>query len=178
MKQKSAQITSIAGPWRSSIGNAPPRRLPLSDWFLRIDACAGLFEWTEVRLGQGQQAVANAPLRLRLRLQKRGDGPLTALYVLCAVGLGTADRRRKRPTPTRRYEEAVLKDIVDLADRSEQPCASTSRPRMQSYGRCCRFAKEQRLARLDDPLHDDEVIVPKTQFLRIPNTQFFSCPPN
>jgi saccharopine dehydrogenase-like NADP-dependent oxidoreductase len=30
-KHKSAQITSIAGPLKSSIGNAPLRRLPLSD---------------------------------------------------------------------------------------------------------------------------------------------------
>jgi len=42
---------------------------------------------------------------------------MTALYVLSTVGLGAAQRRLKRPTPTRRHEEAVLKDIVDLADR-------------------------------------------------------------
>jgi nucleotide-binding universal stress UspA family protein len=33
------------------------------------------------------------------------------------VGLGAAQRRLKRPTATRRREEAVLKGIVDLADR-------------------------------------------------------------
>jgi nucleotide-binding universal stress UspA family protein len=33
------------------------------------------------------------------------------------VGLGAAQRRLQRATPTRRYEESILKDIVDLADR-------------------------------------------------------------
>ena len=32
------------------------------------------------------------------------------------MGLGAAQRRLKRPTPTRRHEEAVLKEIVELAD--------------------------------------------------------------
>jgi nucleotide-binding universal stress UspA family protein len=36
--------------------------------------------------------------------------------VLSTVGLGAAQRRLKRPTPTRRHEEAVLKEIVELAD--------------------------------------------------------------
>ena len=52
-----------------------------------------------------------------LALAKSRDGPLTALYVLSAVGPGATHRRLRRPTPARRYEEAVLKDIVDLADR-------------------------------------------------------------
>jgi nucleotide-binding universal stress UspA family protein len=48
---------------------------------------------------------------------QKSDSPLTALYVLSTVGLGAAQRRLKRPTPTRRHEEAVLKVIVGLADR-------------------------------------------------------------
>jgi nucleotide-binding universal stress UspA family protein len=45
---------------------------------------------------------------------------MTALYVLSAVGLGGAKRRLRRPTSSRRYEEAVLKEIVGLADRYGQ----------------------------------------------------------
>jgi len=36
------------------------------------------------------------------------------------VGLGAAQRRLKRPTPTRRHEEAVLKEIVELADHHDR----------------------------------------------------------
>jgi len=52
-----------------------------------------------------------------LALAQTSDSPLTALYVLSKVGLGSAQRRLKGPTPTGHYEEAVLKDIVKLADR-------------------------------------------------------------
>jgi Kef-type K+ transport system membrane component KefB/nucleotide-binding universal stress UspA family protein len=52
-----------------------------------------------------------------LALARTSESPMTALYVLGTVGKGAAQRRLKRPTPTRRHEEAVLKDIVDLADR-------------------------------------------------------------
>ncbi len=52
-----------------------------------------------------------------LALAQTSDSPVTALYVMSTVGLGAAQRRLKRPTLTRRHEEGVLKDIVDLADR-------------------------------------------------------------
>ena len=42
---------------------------------------------------------------------------MNALYVLGTVGLGAAQRRLRRPTTTHHYEDAVLKDIVELADR-------------------------------------------------------------
>jgi nucleotide-binding universal stress UspA family protein len=42
---------------------------------------------------------------------------LTALYVLSTVGLGGTHGALKRATPARRHGEAVLKEIVDLADR-------------------------------------------------------------
>jgi hypothetical protein len=46
-----------------------------------------------------------------------GNSPMTALYVLGTVGLSAAQRRLRRLTRTHHYEEAVLRDIVELADR-------------------------------------------------------------
>ncbi|MBV8524290.1 MAG: universal stress protein [Acetobacteraceae bacterium] len=52
-----------------------------------------------------------------LALARTSSSPMTALYVLSTVGLGAAQHRLERPTSTRRDEEAVLKDIVELAER-------------------------------------------------------------
>jgi Kef-type K+ transport system membrane component KefB/nucleotide-binding universal stress UspA family protein len=60
--------------------------------------------------------VSRRAAEVALALTRPSDPPLTALYVLSTVGLGAAQRRLKRPTPTRRHEEAVLKEIVELAD--------------------------------------------------------------
>ena len=60
--------------------------------------------------------VSRRAAEVALALTRPGDPPITALYVLSTVGLGAAQRRLKRPTPTRRHEEAVLKEIVELAD--------------------------------------------------------------
>jgi Kef-type K+ transport system membrane component KefB/nucleotide-binding universal stress UspA family protein len=64
--------------------------------------------------------VSRRAAEVALALTRPGDRRLTALYVLSTVGLGAAQRRLKRPTPTRRHEEAVLKDIVELAERCGQ----------------------------------------------------------
>jgi nucleotide-binding universal stress UspA family protein len=61
--------------------------------------------------------VSRRAAEVALALARTSDSQMTALYVLSTVGLGSAQRRLQRPTPTRRYEESVLKDIVDLADR-------------------------------------------------------------
>jgi K+:H+ antiporter len=61
--------------------------------------------------------VSRRAAEVALAMARTSDSPVTALYVLSAVGLGGAKRRLRRPTPSRRYEEAVLKEIVDLADR-------------------------------------------------------------
>jgi nucleotide-binding universal stress UspA family protein len=61
--------------------------------------------------------VSRRAAEVALTMARTSDSPMTALYVLSAVGLGGAKRRLRRPTPSRRYEEAVLKEIVDLADR-------------------------------------------------------------
>ena len=52
-----------------------------------------------------------------LALARASESSITALYVLSTVGLGAAQRRLKRPTLSRNYEEAVLKEIVGLAER-------------------------------------------------------------
>lgn len=60
--------------------------------------------------------VSRRAAEVGLALARTSNSPMTALYVLSTVGLG-APQHRRRPTPTRRHEEAVLKEIVDLADR-------------------------------------------------------------
>jgi nucleotide-binding universal stress UspA family protein len=64
--------------------------------------------------------VSRRAAEVALALTRAGDRLLTAFYVLSTVGLGAAQRRLKRATPTRRHEEAVLKEIVELADRYGQ----------------------------------------------------------
>jgi nucleotide-binding universal stress UspA family protein len=61
--------------------------------------------------------VSRRAAEVALAMARTSDSPMTALYVLSSVGLRGAKRRLRRPTPSRRYEEAVLKEIVDLADR-------------------------------------------------------------
>jgi Kef-type K+ transport system membrane component KefB/nucleotide-binding universal stress UspA family protein len=61
--------------------------------------------------------VSRRAAEVALVLTRPGDRPLTAFYVLSSVGLGAAQRRLRRPTPSRRHEESVLKDVVELADR-------------------------------------------------------------
>jgi len=43
------------------------------------------------------------------------------------VGLGAAQGRLKRPTISRRHEKAILKDIVELANRYETPIRTALR---------------------------------------------------
>jgi nucleotide-binding universal stress UspA family protein len=61
--------------------------------------------------------VSRRAAEVALAMARTSDSPMTALYVLSAVGLGGAQRRLQRPSPSRRHEEAVLKEIVDLSDR-------------------------------------------------------------
>jgi len=61
--------------------------------------------------------VSRRAAEVALAIAKMSNSPMTALYVLGTVGLGAAQRRLRRPTTTHHYEEAVLKDIVELADR-------------------------------------------------------------
>jgi Kef-type K+ transport system membrane component KefB/nucleotide-binding universal stress UspA family protein len=61
--------------------------------------------------------VSRRAAEVALAMARTSDSPMTALYVLSPAGLGGAQRRLRHPTPSRRYEEAVLKEIVDLADR-------------------------------------------------------------
>lgn len=68
---------------------------------------------------RGNKVSRNAA-EVALALARTNDSSMTALFVLGTVGMGAAKRRFKRPTPTRHYEEAVLRDIVNLADRHGQ----------------------------------------------------------
>ena len=60
-------------------------------------------------------------------MARAGTGAVTALYVMSTVGLGAAQRRLRRPTTSRRHEEAILKDIVELADRYDTPIRTALR---------------------------------------------------
>jgi nucleotide-binding universal stress UspA family protein len=64
--------------------------------------------------------VSRRAAEVALSIAKMSNSPMTALYVLGTVGLGAAQLRLRRPTPTHHYEEAVLKEIVELADREGQ----------------------------------------------------------
>ena len=64
--------------------------------------------------------VSRRAAEVALSIAQRSDSPVTALYVLSTAGLGAAHRRLRRATATRRHEEAVLKDIVSVADRFGQ----------------------------------------------------------
>jgi nucleotide-binding universal stress UspA family protein len=71
--------------------------------------------------------VSRRGAEVALAMAQTSDSAMTALYVLSAAGLGGAQRRLRRPTPSRRYEEAVLKEIVDLADRYGRPIRTALR---------------------------------------------------
>jgi Kef-type K+ transport system membrane component KefB/nucleotide-binding universal stress UspA family protein len=61
--------------------------------------------------------VSRRAAEVGLAIARTSDSPMTALYVMSTVGLGGAKRGLRRPTRSRRYEEAILKEIVHLADR-------------------------------------------------------------
>jgi K+:H+ antiporter len=71
--------------------------------------------------------VSRRAAEVALAIAKTSNSPMTALYVLGTVGLGAAQRRLKRPTTTHHYEEAVLKDIVELAEREGRSIRTTLR---------------------------------------------------
>jgi len=64
--------------------------------------------------------VSRRAAEVALAIAKMSNSPMTALYVLGTVGLSATQRRMRRLrrlTRTHHHEEAVLKDIVELADR-------------------------------------------------------------
>ena len=71
--------------------------------------------------------VSRRGAEVALALARAGTSAVTALYVMGAVGLGAAQRRLKRPTMSRRHEEAILKDIVELAERYDTPIRTALR---------------------------------------------------
>jgi len=71
--------------------------------------------------------VSRRGAEVAFALARAGTGAVTALYVMGTVGLGAAQRRLRRPTASRRHEEAILKDIVELADRYDTPIRTALR---------------------------------------------------
>jgi nucleotide-binding universal stress UspA family protein len=64
--------------------------------------------------------VSQRAAEVALALARGSRSAMTALYVLSRVGLGGAQRRVKRPSFSRRNEESILKEIVELAGRHGQ----------------------------------------------------------
>ena len=58
---------------------------------------------------------------IAIALARASDVPITALYVANTIAGRTGGRRGRAGTATRRHEEAILKDVVALADRAGTP---------------------------------------------------------
>jgi Kef-type K+ transport system membrane component KefB/nucleotide-binding universal stress UspA family protein len=71
--------------------------------------------------------VSRRAAEVALALVPAGTSAVTALYVMGKVGLDTAQRRLKRSTTSRRHEKAILKDIVELANRYDRPIRTALR---------------------------------------------------
>jgi Kef-type K+ transport system membrane component KefB/nucleotide-binding universal stress UspA family protein len=71
--------------------------------------------------------VSRRGAEVALAIARADTSTVTALYVMGTVGLGAAQRRLKRPTMSRRHEETILKDIVELADRYATPIRTALR---------------------------------------------------
>ena len=71
--------------------------------------------------------VSRRGAEVALALARAGSGAVTALYVMGAAGPGAAQRRLRRPTTSRRHEDAILKDIVELAHRYDTPIRTALR---------------------------------------------------
>jgi len=71
--------------------------------------------------------VSRRGAEVALALAHAGASTVMALYVMGTVGLSSAQRRLRRPTTSRRHEEAILKDIVELADRYDTPIRTALR---------------------------------------------------
>jgi nucleotide-binding universal stress UspA family protein len=71
--------------------------------------------------------VSRRGAEVALALARAGTGAVTALYVMGTVGLDAAQRRLKRSAMSRRHEKAILKDIVELANRYDMPIRTALR---------------------------------------------------
>jgi len=80
---------------------------------------------TDLRLVKKARRAGGA--EVALALARAGTSAVTAPYVMGTVGLGAAQRRLRRPTMSRRHEETILKDIVELADRYDTPIRTALR---------------------------------------------------
>jgi Kef-type K+ transport system membrane component KefB/nucleotide-binding universal stress UspA family protein len=71
--------------------------------------------------------VSRRGAEVAFALARASSSAVTALYVMGTLGLGAAQRRLRRPTMSRRHEETILKDIVELADRYDTPIRTALR---------------------------------------------------
>src|SRR5207302_4247619 len=73
-------------------------------------------------------AASRRAAEVALALVRATSASMTALYVLSTTGVGAERGRPRRPTPTRHYEEAILKNIVEMADRYRTAVDTALRP--------------------------------------------------
>jgi Kef-type K+ transport system membrane component KefB/nucleotide-binding universal stress UspA family protein len=71
--------------------------------------------------------ISRRGAEVALALARASSSVVTALYVMGTIGLGAAQRRLRRPTVSRRHEESILKDIVELAERYDTPIRTALR---------------------------------------------------
>jgi nucleotide-binding universal stress UspA family protein len=74
----------------------------------------------------GTEASGRAA-EVAVALARANDVPITALYVPDMTTTRSGARRARPGTATRRYEEAILKDVVALADRYDTAVRTTVR---------------------------------------------------
>jgi Kef-type K+ transport system membrane component KefB/nucleotide-binding universal stress UspA family protein len=65
--------------------------------------------------------VSRRAAEVALAIAKMSDSPITALYVLGTIGLGAVQRGQPQSAATCHQDQAVLQDIVDLAEREGCP---------------------------------------------------------
>lgn len=103
--QESARIAlAFEGPLAVVVSRGEHLEQPAESSFRILVPITG----TEVSRRAAEVAVA---------LARANDVPITALYVSSTHANPEARRRDRRATPSRRYEEAILKDVVALAER-------------------------------------------------------------
>jgi Kef-type K+ transport system membrane component KefB/nucleotide-binding universal stress UspA family protein len=103
--RESARIaTAFEGPLAIVVSRGEHLEQPAESRFRILVPITG----TEASRSAAEVAVA---------LARANDVPITALYVSSTQANPDAHRRNRRATPSRRYEEAILKDVVTLAER-------------------------------------------------------------
>jgi K+:H+ antiporter len=113
-RQVARAAAGFAGPLAVVAARGDHLERPTESGFNILVAVSG----TEVSRRAAEVAVA---------LARSHAAPITALYVAETARGGTRQRRAQAATATRRHEEAILKEVVALADRYDTEIRTTMR---------------------------------------------------